>query len=406
VDRRLAAKTRRSGSTARVPGSASAVKAAVLRRWRGLARTAKLALWDGHADLRAYSRNIENVIGTVTVPVGVAGPLRIHGLFAGGDYWVPLATTEATLVASYNRGAHAITDAGGASALLVMEGVTRSPGFVFDRAAHAVRFAAWIVEQLDAFRAVAARTTRYGRLEDLRLTLEANHLYVHLDFSTGNAAGQNMVTLAAQAICEYIAARSPIPPRRIYVEANMSGDKKASAHSFQNVRGKLATAEVRIPRKVIASRLRTTPEAMVDYWRISALGGVLSGTIGVQGHFANGLAALFLATGQDIACVSEAAVGVTRMELTRQGGLYAAVTLPNLIVGTIGGGTGLPTQAACLALLGLQPPGTAQALAEIAAALCLAGELSIIAALSAGHFGRAHEKLARAKKSRAPSASK
>jgi hydroxymethylglutaryl-CoA reductase (NADPH) len=278
-----------------------------------------------------------------------------------------------------------------------MEGVRRSPGFVFDRAAHAVRFAAWIVEQLDVFQAVAAKTTRHGRLEDMHLTLEANHLYVHLDFSTGNAAGQNMVTFATQAICEYIAGHAPIRPRRMYIEANMSGDKKATAQSFQNVRGKLVTAEVRLPRKVVTGRLRATPEAMVEYGHMSALGGVLSGTLGVQAHYANALAALFLATGQDVACVSEASVGVTRMELTHQGGLYAAVTMPNLIVGTIGGGTGLPSQAACLAILGLEPPGQAQALAEITAALCLAGELSIIAAICTGSFARAHKTLARAK---------
>ena len=134
---------------------------------------------------------------------------------------------------------------------------------------------------------------------------------------------------------------------------------------------------------------------MTDYWRMSALGGVMSGTMGVQGHFANGLAALFIATGQDAAAVAEAAVGVTRLEETADGGLYAAVTLPNLIVGTVGGGTGLPSQRACLDLMGLAGPGHARALAEVAAALALAGELSIIGALASGEFARAHRLLAR-----------
>ena len=134
---------------------------------------------------------------------------------------------------------------------------------------------------------------------------------------------------------------------------------------------------------------------MADYGQISAMGGVMSGTIGVQGHYANGLAALYLACGQDAACVAESAVGVTRFEVDSRGGLYAAVTLPSLIVGTVGGGTSLPSQRACLEILGLAGSGKAQALAEVCAALALAGELSIVGALCAGEFARAHERLRR-----------
>jgi hydroxymethylglutaryl-CoA reductase (NADPH) len=343
-------------------------------------------------------RNIENFIGFTQVPIGLAGPLRVRGLHASGDFYVPLATTEAALVASYNRGAQAVSEAGGCTTLLLNEGVTRSPGFTFSHVRDCGRFAAWVVTQTDSLRVVAATTTRHGRLEDVRLVMEGNHLYLLLDYSTGDAAGQNMVTLATAAVCEYLLAHSPIAPLRHYVEANMSGDKKASAQSFQTVRGKKVTAEILVPGDLVARRLRTTAEAMTDYWRMSAIGGVLSGTLGVQGHYANGLAALFLATGQDIACVAEAAVGVTRMETRAEGALYASVTLPNLIVGTVGGGTGLPTQSAALDLLGLRGTGHARAFAEVAAALCLAGELSIIAALSAGHFASAHSKLARSPK--------
>jgi hydroxymethylglutaryl-CoA reductase (NADPH) len=134
---------------------------------------------------------------------------------------------------------------------------------------------------------------------------------------------------------------------------------------------------------------------MAKYWRMSAMGGVLSGTIGVQGHYANGLAALYIACGQDAACVAESSVGVTRFEITADGSLYASVTLPNLIVGTVGGGTGLPSQKACLKILGLAGPGHARALAEVTAAVALAGELSIIGALAAQEFSSAHQKRAR-----------
>jgi hydroxymethylglutaryl-CoA reductase (NADPH) len=189
-----------------------------------------------------------------------------------------------------------------------------------------------------------------------------------------------------------------VKPEYFFVEGNMSGDKKASAQSFQGVRGRKIAAEVRLSRELIERGLRTTAAKMIDYWRMSALGGVLSGTIGVQGHYSNGLAALFIACGQDAACVSEASVGVTRFEPDGDGGLYATVTLPNLIVGTVGGGTGLPSQRACLEILGLAGNGRARAFAEVCAALALAGELSITAALSAQHFAKAHARLARGRK--------
>ena len=140
---------------------------------------------------------------------------------------------------------------------------------------------------------------------------------------------------------------------------------------------------------------------MAEYWRMSAIGGVLSGTIGIQGHYANGIAALYLACGQDVACVAESAIGTTRFEIEEGGGLYATVTLPNLMVGTVGGGTGLPSQKACLELMGLSGPGKAPALAEVAAGLCLGGELSIIGALCAHEFSSAHHKLARGRRSEA-----
>jgi hydroxymethylglutaryl-CoA reductase (NADPH) len=346
-------------------------------------------------DMEAYQNNIENFIGTVKLPVGITGPLRVNGLFAQGDYYVPLATTEAALVASYNRGAQLISRAGGCTTLLLHESVMRAPGFAFGNLREAGGFVAWAITQLDQFKAQAAKTTRHGSLNDMQVTVEGNHVYLRFDFFTADAAGQNMVTIATQAICDYITANSPVAPSYCFLEANMSGDKKASAQSFLFVRGKKVTAEVTLPARLIRDLLHTTPERMVDYWRMSALGGVLSGTIGVQGHYANGLAALYIACGQDAACVAESAVGVTRFELTSEGDLYASVTLPNLIVGTVGGGTGLPSQNACLELMGLDGAGNSRAFAEVAAGISLAGELSIIGALCAGHFAHAHQSLAR-----------
>ncbi len=352
-------------------------------------------LLDPDHDPAAYQGNIENFIGILRMPIGLAGPLRVNGIAAKGDYPIPLATTEAALVASYHRGCRLLTAAGGCSALVLFECLSRAPAFVFRTSSDACRFTVWAVEQFDIFRKIVAGTTSHGELVDVGVTLEGNHVYLNFEFTTGDASGQNMVTIATQAICDDIIARTPLPPERHYVESNLSGDKKASTRAFTTTRGKKVTAEAHLSEELVKKHLHTTPRAMEQYWQMSAIGGVLSGTLGVHGHFANGLAALYLATGQDVACVAESATGVTRFEVADDGGLYASVTLPGVMVGTVGGGTGLPTQKACLDLMGLAGGGNARALAEVCAGLLLAGELSIIGALSAGHFARAHRKLAR-----------
>jgi len=342
-----------------------------------------------------YRRNIENFIGTVKIPVGIAGPLRVKGSFAQGDYYIPLATTEAALVASYNRGTRIITAAGGCVAMIVAEGVSRAPGFTFTGVREAVRFVRWATANGEEIKKAAERTTRHGKLHEMKFTVEGNHVYAQFAFTTADASGQNMVTIATEAICAYIRERSPVRPREWFVEANFSGDKKATSRAFQSVRGKKVIAEVRIPKKLVEEILHTSPERMSRYFQVSTLGSVLSGALGNQGHYANGLAALYLACGQDAACVAESAAGVSRFEVGEEGDLYASVTLPNLMVGTVGGGTGLPSQKACLDIMALSGPGKAAAFAEVAAGLCLAGEISIAAAICADEFTQAHERLAR-----------
>ncbi|MGH8692546.1 MAG: hydroxymethylglutaryl-CoA reductase [Burkholderiales bacterium] len=383
----------------RIPRGPRDTRALVAERWQllGGGPEARAALADEStlAEMARFERNIENFIGTVKVPAGIAGPLRVAGSHARGDYFIPLATTEATLVASYSRGAQLISEAGGCATAVLAEGVSRSPGFAFRTLAQAARFASWIESQVEALAAVAAGTTSHGRLGGMRATVEGNHVYVNLEFCTGEAAGQNMVTIATAAILRHIAACSPVKHEYCFLEANHSGDKKASAHSLGRVRGKRVSAEVRIPRSILAERLHASPERMTDYWRMAALGGVLSGTIGVQGQFANGLAAFYIACGQDAACVAESAVGVTRLEIAGDGGLYASVTLPNVIVGAVGGGTGLPSQRACIEILRRCGPADTRALAEVCAALALSGELSLIGAMCSGDFARAHAGRAR-----------
>lgn len=369
----------------------------VNRMWQALGDEPHTDLLDSWTEeqIETFDGNIENCIGSVKVPLGVAGPLRVNGLFAQGDYTIPLATSEAALVASYHRGACVISASGGCSAMLLYQALNRAPAFVFCSLANAGKFVAWAMQYFETFQKVANATSSHGKLVDIGTTVEGNHVYLNFEFTTGDASGQNMVTIATQAVCDYIEEHCPVSIEQLYVEGNLSGDKKASSQAYSSVRGRKVSAEVNISRDLLEKYLHVTPEQMESYWRVSALGGVLSGTLGVQGHFANGLAALYLATGQDVACVAESAMGVTRFEINTEGGLYAAVTLPCVMLGTVGGGTGLPSQRACLEMMGLCGTGHSSALAEVCAGLLLGGELSIIAALASGDFTKAHKKLAR-----------
>ena len=383
--------------------SRTATKRSVAALWQRL-KTDGFAT-DGDQDLIAdrdaiaraedYSGNIENFIGTVKVPVGVVGPLRVNGIHANGDYFVPLATSEAALVASYGRGARVITEAGGATAALLSEGVLRTPGFVFEDLMESGLFVDWIARVADDLKSAAETTTRYGRLVSLEPVIDNDTVFLLCRYTTGDASGQNMVTIATDALCTYIEQNTPVKPRHWFIEANFSGDKKGSYLGLLTGRGRKVTASIVLPEALQYESFCGPPlRRMLDYGKVANLGALLSGQFGAQAHYANALAAFYIATGQDAACVAESAVGFTRME-QRDGGLFVSATLPNLLVGSVGGGTGLPSQSAALRIMGLKGTGKASALAEVAATLCLCGEISIIAAMAAGHFARAHEKLAR-----------
>ncbi len=348
-------------------------------------------------DIKSLHGNIENYIGMSLVPTGVVGPLNVVGSEAMGDFYVPLATSEGALIASYNRGAYASRLAGGITSLCLVEGVQRSPVFKFNDIADLGQFLMWVLPQIEKFKDITSQKSRYAKLIDVRSNIEGNQLILTFDFTTGDASGQNMVTICTDAICQFIVSNTPIKPVFWFLESNYSGDKKATALSFTSVRGKKVTSEVTLSKRIVETVLRTTAKAMVDYWQSSTIGVIQSGSIGAQGHVANGLCALFIATGQDAACTAEAAVGITRMEMMEGDGLYACLTLPNLIVGTVGGGTSLPTQRECLELMDCNGSGKTRKFAEICGALALAGELSIAAALSAGQFSAAHKKFGRKK---------
>lgn len=348
-------------------------------------------------DVENLRGNIEHYIGMTQIPTGIIGPALIHGTFAHGNFYIPLATTEGALIASYNRGAKATRLCGCITSVCLTEAVQRAPLFKFNNLTEVGTFMKWILNEVENFHGIVAQHSKHAQLQDLRLNMEGNQVIAIFEYTTGNAAGQNMVTICTDAVCQYILQKTPIAPQVWFIESNYSGDKKATAVSFSSVRGKKVTAEAVVFKDVVKNILHTTPEQVASYWQASTVCAIESGGIGAQGHYANAITALFLACGQDVACVAEAYVGITRMEVNNNGDLYVSVTLPSLMVGTVGGGTHLPTQQECLQLLGCTGQYSARKFAEICGATVLCGELSIAAAMAAGDFSKAHRIFGRKK---------
>ena len=341
--------------------------------------------------------NIENYIGMTQIPTGIIGPLRITGSEANGDFYIPMATTEGALVSSYNRGVNVVSLSGGAISICLSEAVQRTPSFVFESLADVSIFVVWALENIKKFKQIVKEHTKYGSLEDIKTNINGNQVTLIFDYHTGDASGQSLVTVCTYAVCKYIQDNSPVKPKKCYIEGNLSGDKKASSISFTSVRGKKVVAEAIVKKELVKALLNTTPEEMFDYWKVAIVNGIQSGSIGVNGHFANGLTGIFMACGQDVASIAEASVGITRCDITENGDLYTSVTLPNLIVGTVGGGTWLPTQNDCLEILECSGGSYSKKFAEICAAGVLCGEISIIAAVTTGDFARVHKILGKRK---------
>ena len=338
--------------------------------------------------------NIEHFTGVAQVPIGFAGPLKVNGEYADGEFLIPLATTEGSLVASYNRGIKMINLCGGITTTISDDIMQRAPGFIFDSARQARAFARWIDKNIEDIRKQAEATSNVAKLIDIQKFLTSKLVYLRFNYTTGDAAGQNMVTAATFAACNWILDHFK-GIRRHYMDGNMTTDKKTSTLNTLHTRGKRVTAEIILQRDLLIEHLRVDPEACEYYMKVSSLGTFMAGgsSNGVQS--ANALAALFIATGQDVANVVESSTGMVHMETTSEGDLYASLTLPSLIVGTYGGGTGLATQRECLEILGCYGTGKALKFAEIVTAVAAAGEISLGAAVSSLEWVAAHEKLGR-----------
>ncbi|HEX4963465.1 MAG TPA: hydroxymethylglutaryl-CoA reductase [Thermoanaerobaculia bacterium] len=363
---------------------------AARRAWVEKRTGARLAhVGAGSLPGEALRGNVENPVGAVQVPLGVAGPLRVKGEHAQGLFYVPLATTEGALVRSYERGMVALTRAGGATVRMLADENRVSPVFLFDGVAEAAAFARELPGLFDGLKAEAESTTRHGRLLRVEPRALGREVAVHFVYWTADAHGMNMIVKATDRACRWLVKQGRAG--RYYLFSGAESEKRASGSLFGGGKGKKVTAGARIPLRLVRAYLHTTPEGMADLWHRTVLGHLQAGALGYNGHFANGLTALFIACGQDVANVANSAVGVTSFEVLPGGDLYASVTLPSLTVATVGGGTGLGTARECLEMLGCAGTGGAPKLAEIAAATVLAGELSMGAAIASGEFVAAHE---------------
>jgi hydroxymethylglutaryl-CoA reductase (NADPH) len=347
---------------------------------------------------QASESAIENMVGAAQIPMGVAGPVRINGGAYDGETYLPLATTEGALLASVNRGLSVIDDSGGAVARVIKNGMTRAPVFRVSGVAEAEALAEWTRENEDKLREAAESTTSHGKLLDVTPYVVADNVYLRFRYDTADAMGMNMAVIATGEAVEVVERETDAS--LVALSGNMCTDKKPAAINAVEGRGRSVSAEVTIPRETVEETLKTTPEAISEVnTRKNLLGSAKAASFGFNAQAANVVAAMYLATGQDAAQVVEGSNGIVSVE-AREDGLYAAISLSSIEVGTVGGGTKLPTQSEGLDVLGIRGGGdpvgsNADALAECVAVGALAGELSLLSALASRNLSSAHEQLGR-----------
>ncbi len=339
--------------------------------------------------------NIENFIGVAQVPIGLAGPVHIQGEYASGEFFVPMATSEGTLVASYNRGMKLCREAGGITTTVLDDAMQRAPIFIFENARLARDFGKWVETHFEEIKAEAESTTRSGKLHNIEQYSMGKMRWLRFSYTTGDAAGQNMVTKATHKACQWMLTQGLEGLEHFSMAANFDTDKKHSQVNNLHSRGKRVVAEITLPAALVSSFFRTTGKAMHFQRQLSNMGAMLSGSINNGSHSANGITALFIATGQDVANIAESSAGFIYGEIKENGDYYFSVTIPSLIVATHGGGTGLPTQRECLEVMDCYGTGKVNKLAEIIAAVVLCGELSLSGAIIADEWVSSHEQYGR-----------
>lgn len=338
--------------------------------------------------------NIENFTGVAQVPIGIAGPLRINGEHARGEFYIPLATTEGTLISSYNRGMRLLTECGGVKTTVLDNAMQRAPVFMLGDARQSRDFGEWIEQNFDEIRQQAESTTHVGKLRNIQQFAVGPLRYLRFNYLTGDAAGQNMSGKATFAACEWIKRVHPIHPS-YFLSGNIDTDKKHSHLNMLLGRGKRVVAEVVLRGDLLEQVMHISAADITHTREVQMAGAFIAGSSNNGAHSANAIAALFIATGQDVANVAESHSAITYSHEMENGDLYWSITLPSLIVATYGGGTGLATQRECLEMLGCYGRGKVEKFAEICAAVVLAGETSLVSAMLHGDWVSAHEKLGR-----------
>ena len=343
---------------------------------------------------RASARNIENSIGVLQLPMGIAGPLKINGDNCKREVYIPLATSEGALVASINRGASTITASGGVNVHVLSDIMTRAPVIKTENATQSMEIKQWFIDNFAELKEIAESTTSHGKLLKIDpILIAGSYVYPRFVYSTGDSMGMNMVTIATEKILDKLASETAA--RHIALSGNVCVDKKPAAINMVEGRGKSVVADILIPEDIVNKKLKTTAEAMEEVnIAKNLIGSAVGGSMAYNAHYANMVAAIFLATGQDAAHVVEGSLGITTAE-ARDGDLYFSVNLPDLPVATVGGGTSLEVANEGLNILGVAGSGKAREFAEIVASTVLAGELSLVGALAAGHLARAHQELGR-----------
>ena len=336
--------------------------------------------------------NVENLIGFAQVPIGIAGPMRVDTSSGPLEVYVPMATNEGALVASHSRGMRLLNGAGGVRSRVVREGLTQCPVLVYRDAAQALAAAELARSGLAAMRELTAGTTRHGALVELRAQVIGRRLFLRLEFTTGDAVGINMAARAADLIASELERRTGAAARYVH---GQDVEKRSNARALIEGRGRSVVADATVSRGELIGLARVTPEQLVAIQRTYAVGFAQLGTQNWLVQAANGLAAVMLACGQDVAYLPECATGFLDLDVTEDGDLYASASLPSLLVGTVGGGSGKGTAAECLAILGCAGEGGANRFAEILGAVVLAGDLSLMASFCSHEFVAAHERLGR-----------
>ena len=353
---------------------------------------------DSHLSAHRLAGNIENHIGGVEVPVGLAGPLLFNGRNAQGEIYAPFATSEGALVASASRGALLLSESGGVTTRTIAQRMIRVPLFVMNSLDSALFFSDWLKSHVPELQAAVAKVSHHAMLSSVDITLSGRVVHASFVFSTGDAAGQNMTTAATWHACQWALSQARhfrgVSVENFFIDSGLSGDKKVNYKSFLEGRGTRVIAEAFIPGETLQRIMKITPDQLVAYFNSGMAALIQAGAIGSNINVANTIAGMFVATGQDIACVHESSLAIFHIEKTDHG-VYTSMHLPALIIGTVGGGSSLPAQAECLKIMGCYGQNKVARLAEIIAGYCLALDLSTISALVGGTFVKAHERLGR-----------